>query len=271
MDYKLIALDMDETLLTSEKTVSDHNKAAIAKALQQGIKVVLCSGRTHNAVISYAHNLGITGPDQYMITNGGAIIENMEGKIIFQRMMSNHFYREFVKFVKDNGLQYNVVDNEGRTYTSPRDWIDKYTITQAFENENGLYLKEPDQLPDDFEITKAIINGEKTKLDEITEMVHNKFDKDYFVVRTGEGFLEIFPKDVNKGEAVKALASDLEIDLSNVIAMGDRDNDIPMLKIVGKGVAMENGLPDVKAAADFITKDNNHSGVGVAIEKFALK
>jgi len=262
---------MDDTLLTSEKVVSDRNKAAIAKALQQGIKIVLCSGRTHNAVIGYAKDLGITGSDQYMITNGGAIIENMAGKIIFQRTMSNQFYREFVKFIKDNGLQYNVVDNEGRTYTSGRDWIDKYTIMQAYENENGLYLKDPEQLPVDFEIVKAIINGEESKLDEISQMVHDKFDKDYFVVRTGVGFLEIFPKDVNKGEALKVLTSDLKIDLGNVIAMGDRDNDIQMLKIVGMGVAMENGLPDVKAAANFVTKDNNHSGVGVAIEKFALK
>jgi len=271
MDYKLIALDMDDTLLTSEKAVSQRNKDAIAKALQQGIKVVLCSGRTHNAVIGYANDLGITGPDQYMITNGGAIIENMEGKIVFQQTMSNEFYREFVQFIKDNNLQYNVVDNEGNTYSSGRDWIDKYTIMQAYENENGLYLKEPDQLPADFEIVKAIINGDEAKLDSITKMVHEKFDKDYFVVRTGVGFLEIFPKDVNKGEAIKELTSKLNIDLGSVIAMGDRDNDIPMLSLVGMGVAMENALPDVKQAANYVTADNNHSGVGLAIEKFALK
>ncbi|KRO00158.1 HAD superfamily hydrolase [Companilactobacillus kimchiensis] len=261
---------MDDTLLTSEKVVSTHNKEAIEKALKKGIKIVLCSGRTHNAVVNYAKNLGINGPDQYMITNGGAIIENMIGEIVFQRTMSNQFYRKFVKFVKENELDYNVVDNQGNTYTSGQGLLDKYTIMQAYENDNGLYLKEPDQLPDDFEIVKAIINGNGNKLDDISEMVHEKFDKDYFVVRTGLGFLEIFPKDVNKGQAIKALTSKLNIDLDSVIAMGDRDNDIPMLKLVGKGVAMGNALPDVKAASDFVTSDNNHSGVGLAIEKFAL-
>lgn len=270
MDYKLIALDMDDTLLTSKKSISDHNKSAIKQALQKEIKVVLCSGRTHNAVVDYAKELGIEGPDQYMITNGGAIIENMEGKIIFQRTMSNSFYREFVQFIEDNNLFYNVVDNEGRTYTSNTDFIDKYTITQAFENDNGLILKGPNQLPKDFEIVKAIINGDAAKLDSISSMVHQRFDDEYFVVRTGEGFLEIFPKDVNKGEAIKALTKHLQIGLDNVIAMGDRDNDIPMLSIAGCGVAMGNALPDVKKAAKFVTDDNNHSGVGNAIEKYAL-
>ena len=96
MTYKLIALDMDDTLLTSQKTISDKNKEMIQKALSKGIKVVLCSGRTHNAVVDYAKELGIKGADQYMITNGGAIIENLEGKIIYQRMMSNDFYRKFI-------------------------------------------------------------------------------------------------------------------------------------------------------------------------------
>lgn len=270
MTYKLIALDMDDTLLTSQKTISDTNKEMIQKALSKGIKVVLCSGRTHNAVVDYAKELGIDGADQYMITNGGAIIENLAGKIIYQRMMSNDFYRQFVHFIKENDLHYNVVDNQGNTYTSQSDWFDKYTIMQAYENDNGLFVREPDDLPANFEITKAIINGDEKKLNAITPMVNDKFAKDYFVVRTGVGFLEIFPKDVNKGNAIKILAKDLNLDLSEVMAMGDRDNDIPMLKIVGKGIAMGNGMPQVKAAADFVTADNNHSGVGLAIEKFAL-
>jgi HAD-superfamily hydrolase, subfamily IIB len=271
MDYKLIALDMDDTLLNSEKIISQRNKAAIVKALQQEIKVVLCSGRTHNAVVKYADDLGIKGADQYMITNGGAIIENLAGEIVFQRTMTNEFYREFVQFIKDNDLHYNVVDNRGYTYTSSHDLIDKYTVMQAYENDNGLYLKEPDDLPSDFEIVKAIINGSEAKLDAISEMVHQRFDRDYFVVRTGVGFLEIFPKDVNKGEAVKNLAKKLDIKLDQVMAMGDRDNDIPMLKIVGKGVAMGNAMPGVKEVSDYVTSDCNHSGVGEAIEKFALK
>ncbi len=270
MSYKIIALDMDDTLLTSQKSISTKNQEAIAQALQKGIKVVLCSGRTHNAITGYAKTLGIAGSDQYMITNGGGMIENMNGDILFERTLSNGFYHEFVDFIKKNKLHYNVVDNKGNTYTSQVDWIDKYTVTQAFENDNGLYIREPDDMPKDFKIVKAIINGNEQELDNISDMVHQRFDKDYFVVRTGVGFLEVFPQNVNKGEAVKHLASLLKVNLSDVMAMGDRDNDIPMLKIAGKGIAMENAMPGVKDVSDFVTTDNNHDGVGLAIEKFAL-
>lgn len=270
MAYKLIALDMDDTLLTTQKSISEKNKLMIQKALNNNIKVVLCSGRTHNAVVNYAKELGISGADQYMITNGGAMIENMDEQIMYQNTLPNSFYRRFVQFVKDNKLHYNVVDTQAKTYTSAETWFDKYTITQAFENDGGLYIREPDDLPADFEIVKAIINGNEKELDEISPLVHKTFDADYFVVRTGVGFLEIFPKDVNKGEAVKHLAEILHLDLSEVIAMGDRDNDIPMISIVGLGVAMENAQPEVKKVADYITTDNNHDGVGNAIEKFAL-
>ncbi|TGD25402.1 HAD family phosphatase [Companilactobacillus suantsaicola] len=270
MDYKLIALDMDDTLLTSEKTISTKNISVIKKALAKGIKVVLCSGRTHNAITGYAETLGISGSEQYMITNGGGIIENMDGKVIYQQTLSNQFYREFVDFAQRNRLNYNVVDSKGQTYTSHFENIDKYTITQAFENDNGLLIREPDELPGDFEIVKAIINGNEKKLDSISQMVHERFDQDYFVVRTGVGFLEIFPQHVNKGVAVKNLAESLDIDLKQVIAMGDRDNDIPMIKLAGVGVAMDNATEGVKEVCDFVTADNNHDGVGLAIEKFAL-
>jgi len=270
MKYQLIALDLDDTLLTSEKVISENNQKIISQAMKAGTKIVLCSGRTHNAVVKFAKVLGITGSDQYMITNGGAIIENLDGKIIYQKMMSNKFYREFVDFVKLNKLHYNVVDKTGNTYTSNSELLDRYTIKQAFENDNGLYLKEPDQLPDNFEIVKAIINGNEKELDNITNMVHKRFDKDYFVVRTGVGFLEIFPKDVNKGTAIKFLAQYLGLNMEQTMAMGDRDNDLPMLEVAGMAIAMGNAVDNLKKHSDFVTSDNDHDGVGVAINKFVL-
>lgn len=270
MTYKLIAIDLDDTLLNTQKTISQQNENIIKQALKQNIKIVLCSGRTHNAVKNYAEQLGIQGDDQYLITNGGAIIETATQKIIHEQSLSNQFYRDFVDFVHKNHLHYNVVDDKSNTYTSKETWFDKYTIAQAFENDNGLFIREPDELPTDFKILKAIINGNKDELDAISDLVHQTYDKDYFVVRTGEGFLEVFPQNVTKGSALTLLTKKLDISLEETIAIGDRDNDIPMLKIAGMGVAMGNGQPGVKKVADFVTEDNNHDGVGLAIQKFAL-
>ncbi|WP_263969807.1 HAD-IIB family hydrolase [Companilactobacillus kimchii] len=90
-------------------------------------------------------------------------------------------------------------------------------------------------------------------------------------MRTGVGYLEIFPNNVNKGEAVKYLAQQLEIELKDILAIGDRDNDISMLEVAGTGVAMGNAQVGVKAVSDYVTTDNNHDGVGDAIEKFVIE
>lgn len=267
MSYKLIAIDMDDTLLNSGKEISLKNQLMIKAALKKGVKVVLCSGRPHNAMFDYAKSLGISGTDHYMITNGGAIVENMEGEIFYQKTLSNHFYHEFVAFVREHDLPYCVLDVQGNTYTSGFEFIDDYTIAMAFENNRGLYIKEPEELPNNFVITKAVINGNEQRLDEITEFIEQRFEG-YFVVRTGVGYLEIFPGNVNKGEAVTYLADRLQIDLRDVMAIGDRDNDISMLKIAGLGVAMDNAQVGVKAVSSYVTTDNNHDGVGNAIEKF---
>lgn len=267
MNYDLVAIDIDDTLLTSEKVISKKNQKMIQEALNNGVKVVLCSGRPHKAMEKYAATLGIKGSSQYMITNGGAIIEDMNGKILAQQTLSNDFYREFVGFANENNLGYSVFDVHGNVYTDRFEQINRYTVAMAFENDNGLFLRRPDDLPNDFEITKAAINAEEDVLDKIEASVSERF-KDYFVVRTGVGYLEIFPKTVNKGHAVTKLAKLLDIDLSKVMTFGDRDNDIPMLKIAGKGVAMANATTGAKAVSDYITTDNNHDGVGNALEKF---
>lgn len=270
MRYKLIPIDMDDTLLTTAKEISEKNKNMIQRAMANGTKIVLCSGRPHKAMYDYARSLGIDGDDNYMITNGGAIIENMSGEIVYQKTLSNDFYCEFVKFVKEHVLPYCVLDIQGNTYTSGFEFIDEYTIAMAYENSRGLCIKEPEDLPADFEITKAVINGSEQRLDEITDFINQQFSN-YFVVRTGVGYLEIFPNNVNKGEAVKYLAQQLEIELKDVLAIGDRDNDISMLKVAGTGVAMGNAQVGVKAVSDYVTTDNNHDGVGDAIEKFVIE
>lgn len=270
MDYKLIAIDIDDTLLDSTKSISTKNKTMITRALKNNIHVVLCSGRPHKAMEPYANDLGITGADQYMITNGGAIIENMHGEFLMQKTLSNEFYRQFVDFTETNNLSYCVFDIHGNIYTSNSYDIDKFTIAMACENNDGLHIRRPDDLPLNFEITKAVINAKESKLDEITGFIKTSFS-DYFVVRTGVGYLEIFPKNVNKGNAVTFLANNLGIDLKNVLSMGDRDNDISMIEAAGTGVAMENATEGVKAVCDYITTDNNHDGVGNAIEKLVFE
>lgn len=267
---KLVAMDIDDTLLDDKKNISLQNKTAIQSALDDGVKIVLSLGRTFNGMIEYLDELGIEGNDQFVIIDGGGVVQTVSGHIIYQQTLSNAAYRKIDKYVVDNGLHYNAVDVEGNTYTSNRDFIDKYTVLQAFENNKGLIIKSPDELPNDFEIVKAILNEDGSKLDAITPEVNDLFGKNHYVVRTDVGFLEIMPQHVDKGNALLHLADHLGIDIKNTLAIGDGANDIPMLKQAGVSVVMENAAESIKEIADFVTKNNNESGVATAFEKYVL-
>lgn len=267
---KLVAMDIDETLLDDNQVISLANQNAIAAAMEQGVKIVLASGRTHSGMAEYLNKLKIAGNDQYIITNGGSLVETLNDEVIYHKALSNQTYRQIDAFVKENDLHYNAVDVKGQTYTSNTDSIDRYTIIQAFENDKGLLIRQPDQLPADFEILKAIINEPKERLDQITPAVEQEFGEDYYVIRTGAGFLEIMPKNIDKGSALTYLAEYLQLDLSETMAIGDGENDIPMLRKAGVSVVMNNATDSIKNLADFITADNNQSGVAKAFEKYIL-
>ena len=269
-NIKLVAMDIDDTLLDDKKNISLKNKLAIQKALGKGVKVVLSSGRTFNGMIEYLDELGINGDDQFVILDGGGVVQSVSGKIIYQQTLSNAAYRKIDKYVVENNLHYNAVDVKGNTYTSNRDFIDKYTVLQAFENNKGLIIKRPGELPNDFEIVKAILNEDGPKLDAITPEVNRLFGDNHYVVRTDVGFLEIMPQHVNKGNGLLHLAKYLGIGIDDTLAIGDGENDIPMLEQAGVAVVMENADDSIKKLADFVTTNNNESGIATAFEKYVL-
>jgi len=269
-NIKLVAMDIDDTLLDDKKNISLKNKMAIQKALEKGVKVVLSSGRTFNGMIEYLDELGINGDDQFVILDGGGVVQSVSGKIIYQQTLSNAAYRKIDKYVVENNLHYNAVDVKGNTYTSNRDFIDKYTVLQAFENNKGLIIKRPGELPNDFEIVKAILNEDGPKLDAITPEVNRLFGDNHYVVRTDVGFLEIMPQHVNKGNGLLHLAKYLGIGIDDTLAIGDGENDIPMLEQAGVAVVMENADDSIKKLADFVTTNNNESGIATAFEKYVL-
>jgi len=270
-DIKLVAIDIDDTLLNDDKVITEDNRLEIKNAIDQGVKIVLCSGRTHRGMDDYLNKLNILGDDQYVITDGGCVVESVSGRLIYKRTLLNDVYRRIDSFVRENKLHYNAVDVDGNTYTSNNDFIDPYTILQAWENNKGLFIKTPDQLPNDFEITKAIINENKVKLDSIADLVNQKFGDDCYIIRTGDGFLELMPQHVDKGSALIALSQKLNIDISETMAIGDGENDIPMLKQAGISVAMDNATDNIKSIVNFVTSNSNESGVARALKEYVLK
>lgn len=136
---KLIALDIDQTLLNSQSEITADTKNSLQKALQQGIKIVLCSGRPLAGVSPYLKEIGITGDEQYVITYNGALVESVSGKILSRQTLDNADYRRIVKYVTEHNMQYYVLGDDSKVYTSNHD-INRIAVVQAWENSAGIYV-----------------------------------------------------------------------------------------------------------------------------------
>lgn len=266
---KLIALDIDQTLLNSQSKITEDTKLALQKALQQGIKIVLCSGRPLAGVSPFLKELGVSSDEQYVITYNGALIETVSGKILSRQILTNADYRRIVKYVNDNDMQYYVLDDDSNVYTSNHD-INRIAVVQAWENSAGIFVREPDELASDFEIAKAAIVGEKETLDQYEQAVKDEFADEYYVVRAGANFIEIMHPEVNKGEGLTTLADILHLSSDEIMAFGDEKNDLPMFDFVGSAVAMGNGSDIAKEHAKYVTDTNDNDGIAKALKKYVL-
>jgi Cof subfamily protein (haloacid dehalogenase superfamily) len=269
MKPKLIAIDVDDTLLSPSIQLLESTKVAIAKALADNIKIVLCSGRPLAGVKPFSDELGITGSEQYVITYNGSIIESADGTIISKAELPNSIYRAIDRYSHEHHLAYNALDANSEIYTSNLE-VNRFSVVQAWENQAGLLIRTPDQLADDFTITKAIFVGEVDELDQAEANVHATFGKDCYVVRSAGNFLEVMHQNVNKGAALKLLSEKLNILPAEIMAIGDEKNDIPMFDFAGTAVAMDNGSDLAKSHADFITHRNDQDGIAYAFEQLVF-
>lgn len=269
MAIRLIALDIDDTLLTSTHQILPSTVSAVQDALKQGIKVVLCTGRPLAGAQPFLDQLGITGDDQYVITCNGTVIKTAAGQVVATHLLTNDTYREITALGKTLRLPTNVLDERSNIYTADRD-VDWVIVMQAAENEAGLLIREPSELPTDFEIAKVLFVGQSELLDEAEPAVRNALGDRFYVVRAGSVFLEVMNKLANKGQALKDLAAMLSLTQDEIMAVGDEGNDIAMFEAVGLPVAMGNGTAEAKAHAKVIAGTNDEGGLAAAIRQYAL-
>lgn len=269
MSIQLVAIDVDDTLLNSKGKLSSSTITAVKAALAQGVKVVLCSGRPLAGVQLFLDQLGISGDDQYVITYNGAITATVAGEVLAKHLVTNQQYRELTTFAQAHQAGFNVLDTHSVIYTADRD-VNPITVVQAWENSAGLLIRTPDELPADFEITKGVFGGTAEELDAIEPAVRSTFGDDLYVVRAAANFLEVLNPVVNKGQALRELARKLNLPASDIMAIGDERNDLPMFAFAGTAVAMDNGNPVAKGQADYVTATNDEGGIAQAFTEFKL-
>ena len=267
---KILFTDLDGTLLDSQKNISAKNQKAVQAALDAGHKIVVATGRPLVSAIAQSKALGLTYDGCYAIAyNGACIYDFQEQKIIY----SKSFPRKFLRTVFDQAYKAHL---HVQTYSDE-------SILSEYETESlkryASITKVPYQIVKD--VTQAL-DSDPHKIIVIDYENHQTLEE--FQVQIApyiEGKLQSFFSDdcyleftalnLSKGIAIRHLCDYLQIPIENTVAVGDAQNDIPMLEAAAVGAVMANAGDDIKKHGNYITKaDNDHSGVAEVIEKFIL-
>lgn len=266
--YKLIALDMDGTLLTSEKKISKNTKKALIKAEEKGVKVVLASGRPINGITKYLEELNLLKHDDYVLSYNGGIVQNTNTKEIVSKAVLKG---QDLKLLYDISKKLNVnihAFSAKEGLITPKH--SKYTQYEADINGIEIKIKDFNEIDDNEEIIKIMMIDPPEILDPAIKKLSKHLYEKYSIFKSSAYFLEFTNKEVDKGLGLKKLGEYLGITKEEMIAFGDAENDLSMIKYAGMGVAMGNAIDDVKKNADYITSSNDDDGIAKVIEKYIL-
>ncbi|MFC1236170.1 Cof-type HAD-IIB family hydrolase [Vibrio sp. F74] len=266
--YKLVALDMDGTLLNSKKEITTRNKEAIAQARARGVTVILASGRPLAGMEEKLKELELTSDKDFVVSSNGSYVHRVSDlKQIHSQIITGKDAKRVARVAEELGVHMHAFSVEHGLITPKNN---QYTEHEAFIN--GLNVNEFDfsQLEDDHPIVKAMFADSSEALDRVTPLLADDLHADYTIVRSAHIFLEFLHLGSNKGIGVAVVADCLGIKPTEVISIGDAQNDHHMIKYAGLGVAMGNATEATKALADHITDTHENSGVAEVIERFIL-
>ena len=266
---KAIVLDIDGTLLTSEKKLSKLTKESLLKAQKQGVKVILASGRPTTGMLDLAEELELAKYDGYLVSyNGSKVIDVKTGEELFNQAMTV----EEGKAVLEHMKQFDVtvmIDKDDYMYTNDvfsctLDYKGQPLNIVEYESRGGKYkLCEKDDLAEflDYPINKILTAGKPEYLKEVYQEMKAPFNNQLNCVFTADFYFEFTAQHIDKAKALDTVLSPLGIERKDVIAFGDGHNDVTMLAYAGMGVAMENAVSELKRVADFETNSNDEEGI----------
>ncbi|NEU32198.1 sugar-phosphatase [bacterium LRH843] len=270
MAIKLIAIDIDGTLINSKHEITPYTKEVIHRVRKNGVRVVLCTGRPFLGAERYAKELGLDLEEEFLITYNGALLQNTFTKETIHHIgLSGKDYKGIANLAMEIETHFHALDF-GAIYTSNRD-MSRYTGHDSYFTTMPIQYRTVEEINDKDEFTKIMLIDEPDILDTAIAKIPAEFYEEYTIFKSEAFYCEILNKNASKGQAVQKLATLLNISQHEVMAIGDHPNDYDMVQYAGIGVAMGNAVEEVKNIADYITYTNNEDGVAKAIELFVLE
>lgn len=263
----MVVLDLDDTLLREDLTISPRTRDVLLRAQKGGVRVVLASGRPTGAIRPFARELSLAAHGGWILGFNGAVVEDCStGETVFEQALA----AELVHEIHDRAaaLGANILSYVDDRIVTPRS--DEWTAVER--RLTGMDVLEVG----DFKAAvkgpaiKAIVLQEPSRLREIADRIRPEVEGRLSMAISKPFFLEFTDRGIDKGRSLAFLCGRLGLDRSEVVAIGDGRNDESMVRFAGLGICMENGAPELKAVADHVTGTNMEDGVAEAVERFVL-
>lgn len=265
---KLVAIDLDGTLLSGDKTISEKNQTVLAQAKAQGIKIVLCTGRPLTAITPFLDGLHLREAGDYSITfNGGLVQRNNTGEIVRKHTLTLADVQTLLAVAKDLQMPMDVLSDEVVLSFATSTY---QTIYPQLNPLLTFVATQEKELSTQRLYNKAVVAYHQEKLAEWIPAIPTAIKEQFEVIKTRSNLLEFMPKGVTKASGIALLAEELGLVPAEIMAIGDEENDLSMIEYAGIGVAMANATAEVKRVADVVTTSNEEDGVAQAILNYVL-
>ena len=261
---KLIALDLDDTLLMPDVTIPDEVILVLREAAEQGVHVVIATGRIYPSAKIYAELLGTDCP---IICYNGAMIRKIGENPLYAAELNTDLMHRIALFCKERGLYLQMYDEDDIVVKEICDatLVDPDSKVTDIREIGDLSAAELHPSP------KMMILDEPERLKEIRKEMDALFGNELYMATSKEYLLEMMPKGVSKKNTLERYTQSLGLTRDEVMACGDNTNDLEMVKWAGIGVAVANAVPELKAEADYVAEVERSYGVAEAVKKFVLR
>ena len=265
MGYKMLAVDLDGTLLDENHQLTKRVRSALYQVADAGVQVVIATGRMFQSAAKIVEEIGMDLP---MVTYNGALIRSgLSGRTFHHQKLDTDAARKFVALMRAESVEPLAYIEDELYVETETETTRKYAeITKVRLNYVGnleAYIKSAP--------TMLLFMGDVPTIDYLLPQMQKEYGREFYITRSFPTFMEIMKVGVSKAAALEALASDLGIDRTDIIAIGDNYNDMEMIEYAGLGVAVGNAADGLKAIADYTAEANNGEAVIEVIEKFIVK
>ncbi|WP_455682258.1 Cof-type HAD-IIB family hydrolase [Thomasclavelia sp.] len=259
MTYKLIALDLDGTLKSTDKQILPKTKAILQELAKRGVVIVLASGRPTAGLYMEADELKLNETGGYLLSfNGAKVVDYQTKEIIYQKV----YNEKTAHHVYDRAKEYDL---------AVMTYVDEMIITEDIDDEYVIIESEINHLPIkpvkdfkeavNFSVNKVLLTGKPEYVENIIDEFKQPYGNSLSIYRSAPFFIEVMAQGIDKAASLEALIKRLGMKREEVISFGDGYNDISMIKFAGMGVAMDNAVDQVKQCADYITLSNDEEGI----------